>query len=48
MKLQDNVVVGKNADGKDLTFYHPFFQCANMFVGELMCLFVYVFKIKLS
>jgi hypothetical protein len=25
----------------DMKFTHPYFQCANMFVGELMCLVVY-------
>lgn len=25
MKMQDEVVVGKKADGKDLTFTHPYF-----------------------
>lgn len=49
MKAQDNVVVGTITDpdtGKqtDKLFTHPYFQCANMFVGELMCLFVYFFR----
>jgi hypothetical protein len=28
-------------------FTHPYFQCANMFVGELTCLFVYFAKIAI-
>ena len=38
MKAQDET---KTNDKK---FNHPFFQCANMFVGELMCLVVYFLK----
>ena len=50
MKLQDEIVVSpkddpSNTSGKDLKFNHPFFQCANMFVGELMCLFAYGIKL---
>ena len=51
MKAQDNVVVGTWVDPadpdqkvQDKLFTHPYFQCANMFVGELMCLFVYFGK----
>ena len=33
---------GKVIDKKE--FNHPFFQCANMFVGEFMCLVVYFIK----
>ena len=46
MKAQDEVIVGKYTDPdtgieEDKKFTHPYFQCANMFVGELMCLVVY-------
>lgn len=46
MKAQDEVVVGTYTDPvtletSDQKFTHPYFQCANMFVGELMCLVVY-------
>lgn len=43
MKYQDefNVASPESRTGK---FTHPYFQCANMFVGELMCLFVYFIK----
>ena len=43
MKVQDETVVGE-ANGKVKVFNHPFFQAANMFVGELMCLFVYFLR----
>ena len=46
MKNQDETLV-KNNDGVETKFNHPFFQCANMFVGEFMCLFVYFGKILL-
>ena len=49
MKLQDMVKVGgTDSEGKDKVFTHPYFQCANMFVGELMCLFVYFGKTLLQ
>ena len=46
MKAQDNVVVGTYIDPVTKIetvqkFTHPYFQCANMFLGELMCLVVY-------
>jgi len=41
MKLQDE----EKVDDKGTKFNHPYFQCANMFVGEFMCLFVYFIKI---
>lgn len=47
MKYQDEYKVptveqgGSSTTGK---FTHPYFQCANMFVGELCCLFVYFLK----
>ena len=43
MKYQDEFKVAspESTSGK---FTHPYFQCANMFVGELMCLFVYFIK----
>merc|ERR1712167_428862 len=44
MKMQDDVVVGKNPDGTPRTFNHPYFQCAIMFVGEFFCFFVYGVK----
>jgi drug/metabolite transporter (DMT)-like permease len=39
MKLQDGTV----ALGKQ--YNHPFFQCAMMFVGELLCLGIYGLKL---
>jgi hypothetical protein len=49
MKAQDEVVVGTYTDPvtgeqSDQKFTHPYFQCANMFVGELMCLVVYFLR----
>ena len=44
MKMQDEVVVGTDADGKARKFTHPYFQCAVMFVGELFCLVLFAFK----
>ena len=44
MKMQDEVVVGTDADGKPRKFTHPYFQCAVMFVGELFCLLLFAFK----
>ena len=44
MKLQDDVVVGKDKDGKDKNFNHPYLQCALMFVGELICLIIFTIK----
>jgi len=44
MKMQDEVVVGINKDGSPMTFNHPYFQCAVMFVGELSCLGLYAIK----
>lgn len=33
-------------EGKDpQTFTHPYVQSANMFIGELLCLFVYFGKL---
>lgn len=48
MKLQDQVVVGKDKDGKDIQFTHPYFQCANMFIGEFCCLFVFLIRRALN
>jgi len=47
MKAQDKAVVGTLADGKPAYFTHPYFQCANMFVGEFTCLLVYFVKTRL-
>lgn len=44
MKMQDEVVVGTNADGTPNKFTHPYFQCAVMFIGEIFCLFLYGVK----
>lgn len=44
MKYQDDFVVGENPDGSERVFTHPYFQCANMFLGELCCLFVFFGK----
>mgnify|MGYP003751764391 CR=1 FL=1 len=44
MKMQDEVVVGTDADGKPRKFTHPYFQCAVMFVGELFCLLLFAIK----
>ena len=44
MKYQDKKVVGTRPNGDKMYYVHPFFQCANMFVGELCCLFVYFGK----
>ena len=44
MKMQDDVVVGVDKDGKAFTFNHPYFQCAEMFVGELFCMLLYGIK----
>ena len=44
MKMQDDVVVGTNADGSQKTFNHPYFQCAIMFLGELFCMLIYGVK----
>ena len=43
MKLMDGIKV-TNKDGKLENFTHPYFQCANMFVGEFGCLLVYYLK----
>ena len=54
MKAQDQVVVKKGPDIDDKgnlvkhKFTHPYFQCANMFVGELCCLLVYFAKKSLT
>jgi len=48
MKLQDQVVVGKDKDGKDMLFTHPYFQCANMFIGEFCCIFAYLIRRQLN
>jgi len=34
---------GKGVDPQ--TFTHPYYQSANMFIGELLCLFVYFGKL---
>lgn len=45
MKAQDDFVVeGYNRNGDRRQFTHPYFQCFNMFCGELCCLFVYFIK----
>lgn len=45
LKLQDKVVVGTDPEtGKDMHYHHPYFQCANMFVGEFCCIFIYLAK----
>ena len=36
--MQDITVVGHDAKGKERTFYHPAFQSAAMFLGEMLCL----------
>jgi hypothetical protein len=48
MKLQDQVKVGVDDKGKDILFTHPYFQCANMFIGEFCCLFVFLIRRALS
>ena len=53
MKWQDQIEVADpiiNEDGKKekQLFNHPFFQCANMFVGEFMCLFVFFAKTRFN
>ena len=45
LKLQDQVVVGTDEDGKKKYFHHPYFQCANMFIGEFACIFIYLGKL---
>ena len=47
MKWQDEVIVDDTTD-PPTKFTHPYFQCANMFVGELMCLVVYGIKLALK
>lgn len=37
-KLQDNVIVGHDAEGRPLRFKHPAFQTGVMFAGEALCL----------
>ena len=44
MKAQDGIVVGTDTDGSDLKYTHPYVQCANMFIGELMCLGIYFIR----
>ena len=45
LKYQDDFHVGGlGKDGKPKQFVHPYFQCANMFLGEFCCLFVYFGK----
>lgn len=45
MKYQDQYEVEKEDGGSTSgKFTHPYFQCANMFVGELCCLIVYFSK----
>lgn len=45
MKLMDETTV-TNREGKTENFTHPYFQCANMFVGEFGCLLVYFMRKK--
>lgn len=52
MKAQDKTVVGQKLNVKtgkmeDATFTHPYFQCANMFLGEFTCLAVYFLKMAI-
>ena len=47
-KLLDEIVVGKYDDGKLRYFVHPYFQCAIMFFGEFLCLFIYAIKLAIS
>lgn len=35
------MIVGPNG----MKFNHPYFQCAIMFVGEFLCMFVYIAKL---
>jgi hypothetical protein len=45
LKLQDKVVIGYDPEtGEELEYQHPYFQCANMFVGEFCCIFIYLGK----
>jgi drug/metabolite transporter (DMT)-like permease len=44
MKMQDEVVVGYDSDGKPRKFNHPYFQCAVMFLGEFFCLGLFAAK----
>lgn len=48
MKLQDQVKVGVDDKGKDILFTHPYFQCANMFIGEFGCLLAYFIRKALT
>ena len=43
-KLMDEVVVGKDKDGKEKVFNHPYFQCGLMFIGEVLCLGIFALK----
>jgi len=36
--------VGYDEEGKKIRFTHPYFQCANMFIGEFCCLIVFGIK----
>jgi hypothetical protein len=45
LKYQDDFEVGgKDKNGDPKLFNHPYFQTANMFLGEFCCLFVYAIK----
>ena len=39
------VEFGPDKDKKYQTFTHPYVQSANMFIGELLCIFVYIGKL---
>ena len=44
VKYQDQQVV-RVTDGKEEKFHHPYFQCFNMFCGEMICLIYYAIKV---
>ena len=45
MKAQDDFATdGINVHGKPAHFIHPYFQCFNMFLGELCCLIPFFLK----
>jgi len=47
-KFQDQYVVGENEEGERVYFYHPLLQCCMMFMGEFLCLPVYITNVILS
>lgn len=46
VKYQDQQIVKVDPEtGKGVKFHHPYFQCFNMFCGEMICLIYYGMKI---